>query len=81
MYQNLQKAAKSIREGQDPSFVINSAIEEVATVAKEANVDFQFDYVDLVDETFGPVAQFSEGLRIVAAWTLDGVRLIDNLSV
>ena len=81
MYQNLLRAAKEIRDGSDPATVINVAIEKVAEAAKREAVEFGYDYVELIDQNFKSVAQYSEGLRIVAAWTLDGVRLIDNLSV
>ena len=81
MFQNLSEAASSIRSGLEPSVAIGSAIAKVAEASANESVEFGYDYVDLVDESFNQATHFREGLRIVAAWTLDGVRLIDNLSV
>ncbi|MDA8027087.1 MAG: pantoate--beta-alanine ligase [Actinomycetota bacterium] len=81
MYRYLSEAARSIRDGADVSTEIDGAIKMVAKAASSSSVDFRYDYVDLVDGSFNAMDRFNEGLRLIAAWTLDGVRLIDNLAV
>jgi pantoate--beta-alanine ligase len=74
--QALQAAAVAIREGQSVAAALRQAIETI-TGAGYSSVD----YVALVDaDTLEPVERAANA-RLIAAATIGGTRLIDNLAV
>ncbi|MGN6154784.1 MAG: pantoate--beta-alanine ligase [Sphingomicrobium sp.] len=72
----LRRAADAIRSGTP----VDEAIEQATRALSDAG--FSIDYVALVDEaTLEPVNEAMEGARLIAAATIAGTRLIDNLAL
>lgn len=77
LYRALLGVARSVTEGE----VIDSACRDAAEVLLRQGFG-SVDYVAVVDEvTLEPAASVGPGLRVIGAATLEGVRLIDNVSV
>ncbi|MFN4157320.1 MAG: pantoate--beta-alanine ligase [Gemmobacter sp.] len=75
LYRAMQAAAAAIRAGGDAGVSLATARSEVMQAGFDG-----VDYLDLCDaETLGPAAGGPR--RLLAAATLDGVRLIDNIAV
>ncbi|WP_435164458.1 pantoate--beta-alanine ligase [Falsirhodobacter sp. 1013] len=77
MHEALQHAARAVRQGGEAATVLHNA-----TQALRAAGFASVDYVELCDaETLEPVGTLSRPARLLAAASIDGVRLIDNIAV
>lgn len=77
MHKALQEAAQAIRQDREAAAALHTA-----TQALQAAGFASVDYVELCDaETLEPVGSVSRPARLLAAASIDGVRLIDNIAV
>jgi len=77
MHRAMRDAADAIRQGGEATQALDHAVGDLRTAGFT-----MIDYIQLCDaETLEPTTTVSRQTRMLAAATIDGVRLIDNIAV